>query len=117
MRRHRKEVDEQSVTSAWRELNGVAAGLTPADTRSSIAEPPRASYAASCPRCSELIAIGQEIRRHRDFVHARGRTKPGPVEKGRPETGLTTTKVTPPRSVRESSVCCECDLEHRGTCG
>jgi hypothetical protein len=78
MRRHRKEADEQPVTSAWRELNGAAAGLAQRAPDSSITEPPRASYAASCPRCSELIAIGQEIRRDRDFVHARGRTKPDP---------------------------------------
>lgn len=78
-----------------------------------------AAFASTCPRCQKSITIGQAIRRRRGFrgyTHVGCCRQPDPVEKGRPDTGVTVIKFASPHSTCEPSVCGTCHLVHRGPC-
>lgn len=112
-KRRLTKADHQLLASAWREVQGAAGGVTPTGTGSTVRTALRAYYASTCPRCEKQIGIGDEIRWQRDFgryVHVGCTTKPDPVEKGRPNTGLTVRKIPDP------SVCPACHLQHAGEC-
>ena len=115
LRRLRK-YDRALLASALEELSRATPTYTgrSSSTRTRVFS---ARYESICERCGFQIAVGQDIRYHRDFSSA--------VHDGcrPPKVTIRTTAATaPPKRVaktvppQQPPLCPECHLEHAGVC-
>lgn len=104
------------MQSAWAEVDRAPRALVGrgSEARSACFT---ASYRGSCRRCERPIAVGQDIRFHRDFagyVHDGCRPPRAAVRTAEPVVGpqRTSRSVVAPQPL----LCPSCHLEHNGVC-